>query len=90
MIKTENETTTVTCGNAGKGAIAVSSGDMKLIIQMLATNKDIGDDLAEEDAKELPKVQVDFFDPKSIDVFIKALQEIKNNYFNKYGIALAC
>ena len=93
MIKTENTTTKVLFGNNEKASIAVSAKKGTLTLQMLSTEKQIGDLIQDTDIKELPKVEIEFFDPKSIDVLIAALEAIKKNYIPPPSydqLALAC
>lgn len=93
MITTENSITKVLFGNESKANIAVSSKHGTLTLQMLTTEKQIGDNLEDGDIQELPKVEIDFFSPKSIDVVIRALEAIKKNYTPPPSIdqiALAC
>jgi hypothetical protein len=93
MITTENLITKIKFGNDQKANIAVGAIKGTLTLQMLATEKQIGDKLVSDDIQELPKVEIEFFNTKSIDVLISALEVIKRNYtpppsFDQ--LALAC
>lgn len=93
MITTENLITKVLFGNDAKANIAVNVKEGTLTLQMLATEKQIGDKLEESDIQGLPKVEIEFFNTKSIDVLIGALQVIKKNYTPPPSLdtfALAC
>lgn len=93
MINIENLTTKVEFGTEQKATIAVGANKGTLTLQMLASEKQIGDNLEEADKQELPKVEIEFFTPKSIDVLIGALQAIKKNYTPPPSLdqlALAC
>lgn len=93
MITIENSITKVLFGQNDKASIAVCAKAGVLTLQMLATDKQIGDKLDDNDIKELPKVEIEFFTPKSIDVMIGALEAIKRNYIpppSPDQLALAC
>lgn len=90
MIQTEKKKTTVTFGKGNNASIGVLTGNMKLTLQMLASELNVGDMLTPNDVKELPKIEMEFSNPKSIDVLIKALTLIKDNYYKNYGFSLAC
>jgi hypothetical protein len=89
MITTENSTTKVLFGNAEKANIAVRANRGTLTLQMLAVEKQIGDELEtlkdgeslkEGDTQDLPKVEIEFQNVKSVEVLIAALQVIIKNY----------
>ncbi len=93
MITTENSITKVMFGTTEKANIAVGAKNKTLTLQMLATEKQIGDKLEEGDIQKSPKVEIEFFNPKSIDVLIEALEAIKKNYAKMLfldQLALAC
>lgn len=90
MITTENSTTKVMFGTTEKANIAVNAKKGTLTLQMLGTEKQIGDKLEEIDIQELPSVEIEFFNPKSIDILIGALEAIKKNYTPPPSLALAC
>jgi hypothetical protein len=80
-------------GNGEKASIAVTAQFGVLTLQMLATEKNIGEAIEPADGRELPKVEIEFFTPKSIDVLIGALEVIKKNYIppgERNEPALAC
>ena len=89
MIQVENLITKVEFGTENKASISVSARKGTLTLQMLATEKQIGDKLELSDIQELPKVVIDFNNTKSIDILIKALEVIKRNYVVD-TLALAC
>ena len=81
MIKTEGLVTEVKFGNDKKANIAVTINDGVLKLQQLATEKQVGDKIDKDvDIQELPKVEIEFFNTRSIDVLIGALEAIKKNY----------
>lgn len=92
MIHTENITTKVEFGNEVKANILVNGKFRKLILQELITQKKIGDEAKPEDAKDLPKIEIEFNSTLSIDVMIEALTHIKNNFYPppEDNYALAC
>lgn len=79
MIITKDLITEVFFGAGNKASISVSSKYDVLTLQMLSTDKNIGDRLEESDIKELPKIDMNFFSPNSIDVIIAHLEFIKRN-----------
>lgn len=89
MIQVENFITKVEFGTENKASISVSTKNGTLTLQMLATEKQIGDKLELSDIQELPKVVIDFNNTKSIDILIEALEVIKRNYVVD-TLALAC
>lgn len=90
MIQTEGSVTMVKFGNGEKASIAVTAERGILTLQMLATEKNIGDLIEPADGRDLPKVEIEFFNPRSIDVLIGALEAIKKNYIPPIEPALAC
>lgn len=80
MITTEDLITKVKFGNNDKANIAVLARKGTLTLQQLANEKQIGDAIIDGDAQELPKVEIEFFNTRSIDVLIGALIAIKKNY----------
>lgn len=93
MITTNNTGAKVIFGTDKKATIAVSADANKLILQMLKQEKQIGESLTEKDKQEHPKIEIDFFTPKSIEVLIEALECIKRNIQPPpidYSLALAC
>ena len=92
MIKTEGLNTIVKFGNKQKASISVSAYKGILLLQELAKDKKIGDRLNDEDIKELPKVEIEFFTIESVDIMIKALEVIKRNYrpIDPNQLAYAC
>jgi hypothetical protein len=90
MIASENNTTTVTFGAYKKATIGVSVNGLSLYLQELASDKNIGDSICIEDIKDLPRVELEFNQMESIDVIIKALEVVRNNWIFKYQLALAC
>jgi len=92
MITINDLTARVEFGKGTKATTAVNASNFLLVLQQLSTEKSIGDELTEGDYDELPKVEIQFFSEKSVDVLIKALQVIKKN-FNpppEMNYALAC
>lgn len=94
MIQTQDLVTNVLFGNAEKATIAVTAKKGTLTLQMLANEKQIGDKLKDSDIQSLPKVEMEFFNIKSIDALIGALECIKKNYTPPPSwsdqLALAC
>lgn len=90
MIASENNTTTVTFGAYKKATIGVSVNGLSLYLQELASDKNIGDSICIEDIKDLPRVELEFNQMESIDVIIKALEVVRNNWIAHYQYALAC
>ena len=79
MITTTDMITKVKFGNGKKGNIAVGANRGILTLQQLATELQIGDGFTQDDIDKLPKIEMEFFDVRSIDVMIKALEVIKSN-----------
>ena len=77
-------------GVNGNGTISVSSGIGKLTLKEIADNvsKKIGDNLIEGEWKELPSIELNFYDSKSIDIVILHLQQAKR--LMSEGLYLAC
>lgn len=92
MIQTNDLTTSVQFGTDKCGTIAVNAKYRRLILQELAREKQIGDKIEDGDARELPKIEMNFSSTKSIDVLIEALEKIKDNFEpNPYDVlASAC
>ena len=92
MIQTKKHITTVTFGNNGNATIAVGGKKNTLTLQQLLSAKEIGSGLEDGEQQELPKIVMEFFDTKSIDVVIKILQGIKENMTptDWASFALAC
>jgi len=90
MITTENLTTKVLFGINGQANIAVGAKNGTLTLQMLNCQKKIAENIDDSDIKKLPKIEMEFFDVKSIDVMIKALETIKRNYTGVSQLSLAC
>lgn len=89
--KNASVTTYVKFGTAERASLAVGCSGNFLTLQQLATEKKFGEDLKEEDIQEFPKIEMEFFDTKSIDVMIKVLEEIKKNMNPPWmHYALAC
>lgn len=87
----EKQITSVTFGKEGKGTISVGSAGHFLVLQELARPMDITNDVKKEDRKPLPKVELEFFDTKSIDVMITILKRVKENIEYPNGtLCLAC
>lgn len=87
----EKQITAVTFGKEGKGVISVGEAGRFLVLQELAKAKKISETCEEDDQKPLPKVELEFFDPASIDVMIQMLKRIKENVQYPYGtLCLAC
>ncbi len=94
MIQTDGLVTKVEFGKDEKASIAVSAKKGTLTLQMLANEKNIGDKIESIDTHDLPKIDIEFFNIQSVDVFIAALQCIKSNYVppphNEHELAKAC
>jgi len=75
----EKQITAVTFGKEGKGTIAVGVAGRFLVLQELERPMDINAQCKKEDRKPLPKVELEFFDPSSIDVMIEILKKVKSN-----------
>lgn len=91
MITSENNTTTVqfaAMDNVGKIGVGVRGTTIQL--QELLSEINVGESLTSDDIKDLPKVLLEFSNVNSIDVLIKALNAVKENWTKKYAIALAC
>lgn len=87
----EKQITAVTFGKEGKGTISVGVAGNFLVLQELAKPMDISVNTTKEDRKELPKVELEFFDPASIDVMIEVLKRVKSNIQYPGGtLCLAC
>ena len=80
MITTESLTTHIKFGTSGKATIAVNAAKGTLTLQQLTNDLNIGQKPKTTDYADLPKVMLEFFDPKSIDIVIEALNTIKKNY----------
>jgi hypothetical protein len=64
-----------------KATVSVSATKGTLTIQELAKDIEIGaDNLSPEDIKNLPKVNIEFFELPTLYRFINKLQEVKNNF----------
>jgi hypothetical protein len=88
MINTEGQVTKVRFGN---GKVAVSASDTKLILQELKAPKKIGEKIEnDDDINKLPSIEMDFSSYESIDVLIRQLQRVRDNWMKTYGFALAC
>lgn len=83
MIKREGINTEVQFGTGNNACISVNSEGGKLILQMLSNKKSaagdakIGDRLEPEDIKDAPKVELHFYNEKSLDVLICHLEAIR-------------
>ena len=87
----EKQITAVTFGKEGKGTIAVGVAGNFLTLQELARPVDISVPTTKEDRKELPRVELEFFDPASVDVMIDILKKVKHNIQYPHGtLCLAC
>ena len=80
MISTEGLVTHVKFGNEEKANIGVIARKGTLTLQQLSAEKQIGEVIVDGDCAELPKIELEFFNTKSIDAMIKALETIKSNY----------
>ena len=96
MITTKDFITTVNFGDK-KAKIAVISpaGSYKLIFQNIKDDRtiEIGSKLEEEHSipNDLPKIEMDFPDSRSIDIVIGALELIKERHKHaKYHFSQAC
>lgn len=67
-------------GKDGKGSIGISARYHQIVLQQIINEKGIGERLENSDVKELPKIELNFFDPKSIDTLITCLQAVKDNW----------
>ncbi len=64
-----------------KATVSVSATKGTLTIQELAKDVEIGaDNLSPEDIKNLPTVNIEFFEIVTLYGFINKLQEVKNNF----------
>jgi len=91
MISTENNITTVQFASIdNKGKIGVQVNGLEIQLQELVSEIPVGERFEKEDVNDLPKVLLEFSNIKSVDVMIKALQDIKKNWTNYYQFALAC
>lgn len=98
MITTEGLATKVQFGCDGKGTIGIcvrgtGTSDGLCSLQMLNDGVDIeiGAKPKLEDIKELPRVELHFKDPRSIDALIECLQKTKYFMEFPYGAqAYAC
>jgi hypothetical protein len=91
MITIDALTAKVKFGDSGnKAKIAVLANKGTLTLQELAKEKQIGEKLEEGDAKELPKIELEFTRLESIDVLIDALKVIKSNWMDANSYTLAC
>lgn len=93
MIKHHEEIqiTSVTFGKEGKGTVSVGVAGNFLVLKGLARPMNISDQCQKEDLKPLPKVELEFFDPASIDVMIEILKKVKSNIQYPHGtLCLAC
>lgn len=93
MIQTIKKKTTVTFAKNQIGVIAigVEKSPHSVIFQQMLVEKNVGEPLEEEEVQNLPSVSLEFTNAASIDVLIKALNQIKFNMLYPYGtLALAC
>jgi hypothetical protein len=92
MIKMIGMTTTVENGKNGKGAIAVWASEGKLRLRPLTSISDVSINQrpTEEEIEEIPTIDIIFHETSSIDVYIRALEHIKNQILNQMQYALAC
>jgi hypothetical protein len=84
MIATKKNITKCKFGENGKASIHVNAFKNVVIFGSISTISSIGDDLKEEDVNsKSQKVELEFFEPESVDVVIKALLFVRNQIAKK-------
>lgn len=75
------------------GVIAIGTINQTVTLQQLHSPRTVGSSLLDDtnNIKELPKIELNFYNKESVDVLIAALVQIKKNIDNPYNhYALAC
>jgi len=76
------------------GVISVGvDPETSILLQQLTAPRTVGSSLLgdEDNIEELPAIRLNFYNKESVDVLIKALEQIKKNIDNPYyQYALAC
>lgn len=95
MIKTNSSVTTVECGKE-KATIAVTGGVTgtgagRLRLQEITGDVEIGESPTPNEISDLPSVEILFHDVKSVDVYIRVLENIRAKMRNPlFTLAMAC
>ncbi len=81
MIKIKENTITAVFGeNQYKASIGITAKKGTITLQELCSAKAVGDKFKDADINKLPKIELQFSHPSSIDAMIKCLETIKSNY----------
>jgi len=90
MISIKQNTVHVKFGESNKATIAIFGSHGTITLQELVKEKSIGEQIENEDANELPKVELEFSQLESIDALINGLKTIRKNWVDPDSYAAAC